>query len=76
MSVCAICGVNLKDDLFSFVTNEKVCSICKVNYIGGLPTTESRINAARCALGLPEGEYLQQDRAAEAKRILGKKSVQ
>ena len=36
---CGICGTPAKDDLFSAVTGEPVCSLCKINYIGGLPTT-------------------------------------
>ena len=69
---CGICGSPLEDDLFSFVTGEKVCSICKVKYIGGLPTTKGRINEARGSLGLNEGEFLMQDNPKEASKILGK----
>uniref|UniRef100_A0A6M3K3P9 Uncharacterized protein n=1 Tax=viral metagenome TaxID=1070528 RepID=A0A6M3K3P9_9ZZZZ len=69
---CGICGNILKDDLFSFVTGEKVCTICKIKYIGGLPTTTERINTARGGLGLQEGEYLVQDNPKEAARILGR----
>jgi hypothetical protein len=69
---CAICGHALADDLFAAVTREKCCAICKVKYIGGLPTTEARIEAARARLGLEPGQYLEQDRGAEASRILGR----
>lgn len=69
---CGICGTDLSKDLFSAVTNEKVCSICKVNWIGGLPTTIERINAVREKLGLQDGEYLEQDNGKEAARILGR----
>jgi len=73
MNQCGICGTPSKDDLFSAVTGEPVCSLCKINFIGGLPTTPERINKARAALGLADGEYLVQDRGAEAARILGRK---
>lgn len=69
--MCKICGNKLKDDLFSYVTQEKVCSICKVNFIGGLPATDEKINAVREELGLKEGECWKQDNAEEARRILG-----
>ena len=69
---CQICGKPSKDDLFSYVTNEPVCSICKIKFIGGLPSRD-RIVGVREKLGLKEGEYLKQDNAAEAARILGRK---
>ena len=72
MRRCKICGKPQKDDLFSAVTNELVCSICKLKFIGGLPTTPQRIQAARERLGLSEGEYLVQDNTKEAARILGR----
>jgi hypothetical protein len=72
---CKICGKPSEDDLFSYVTQEPVCSICKIKFIGGLPTTEIRINDARTALGLKDGEYLKQDNAAEAARILGRRGL-
>ena len=67
-----ICGTPLGDDLFSAVTREPVCSICKLKYIGGLPTTRERIADARTGLGLKGGEYLEHDRGKEASRILGR----
>jgi hypothetical protein len=70
---CAICGNDLGLDLFASVTGEKCCAICKVKFIGGLPTSNERIAQARTVLGLAEGEYLQQDNGAEAARILGKR---
>ena len=70
---CQICGTKLKNDLFAAVTGEPVCSICKLKFIGGLPTTSERIKAARDRLGLKEGELLTQDNPAEAARILGRK---
>ena len=70
---CAICETPLKNDLFAAVTGEPVCSICKINYIGGLPTTPERIQSACDTLGLKDGEFLSQDNAAEAARILGMK---
>ncbi len=70
---CAICGTDLSKDLFSAVTGEKCCSICKLNFIGGLPTTDGRISNARLYLGLKDGEFLKQDNGAEAARILGRK---
>lgn len=69
---CEICGKPQKDDLFPFVTSEPVCSICKINYIGGLPTTHLRIKLVRGALGLKDNEYLKQDNVAEARRSLGR----
>jgi hypothetical protein len=71
MKTCAICGTNLSNDLFAAVTGEKCCAICKLKFIGGLPTSNERIASARQRLGLAEGEYLQQDNGAEAARILG-----
>jgi hypothetical protein len=72
MRRCAICGTNLGNDLFASVTGEKCCSICKVKFIGGLPTSDERIAHVRGVLGLGDGEYLQQDNGAEAARILGR----
>jgi recombinational DNA repair protein (RecF pathway) len=69
---CAICGTNLSADLFSAVTGEPCCSICKVRFIGGLPTTPERIATARAGLGLADGDFLAQDNGAEARRILRK----
>lgn len=71
MRPCAICGTDPKDDLFSYVTDEPVCSICKVLFVGGLPTTLERIAEIRRALGLEEGKFVTLDRAALARRILG-----
>ena len=68
---CAICGNDLGNDLFASVTGEKCCAICKLKFIGGLPTSDARIATARGRLGLADGEYLQQDNGAEAARILG-----
>jgi hypothetical protein len=73
MSRCAICGTSLRSDLFASVTGEACCSICKLNYIGGLPTNPVRIKEVRAALGLADGEYLKQDNGAEAARILGRR---
>uniref|UniRef100_A0A6H1ZBT9 Uncharacterized protein n=1 Tax=viral metagenome TaxID=1070528 RepID=A0A6H1ZBT9_9ZZZZ len=69
---CRICGFPVEDDLFAYVTDEKVCSICKLKYIGGLPTTTERINQARESLGLNAGEFLKQDNPKEAASILGR----
>lgn len=69
---CGLCGKPKADDLFSAVADEPVCSICKIKFIGGLPTTHGRIEAVRKRLGLVEGEYLVQDNAAEAAKILGR----
>ena len=60
MDNCQICGQPKKADLFSYVTGEPVCSVCKIKFIGGLPTTKERIVAARNSLGLKEGQFLQQ----------------
>ena len=70
MEKCEICGVPKKDDLFSCVTNEPVCAICKLKYIGGLPTNKKRIDTARERLGLVDGEYLKQNNPEEARKIL------
>ncbi len=69
---CAICGTDLSKDLFSYVTGEKCCSICKIKFIGGLPTSNERIKQSRERLGLQDGQYLKQDNGAEAARILGR----
>ncbi len=69
---CEVCGKPKGDDLFSAVTGEPVCSICKLKYIGGLPTSQARIATVRKALDLAEGEYLEQDNGKEAGRILGR----
>ena len=71
MKRCAVCGNDLGNDLFASVTGEKCCAICKLKFIGGLPTSDERIAAARAKLGLADGDYLQQDNGAEAARILG-----
>ena len=73
MRRCAICGTDLAGCLFASVTGEKVCAICKVKYVGGLPTTDERVTAIRGVLGLADGEYLQQDNGAEAERILSRR---
>lgn len=66
---CQICG---KSDLFTDVTGEPSCSICTIKFVGGLPQTRERIKEIRVRLGLNDGEYLKQDNAAEAARILGR----
>jgi threonine dehydrogenase-like Zn-dependent dehydrogenase len=73
MKRCAICGTDLGKDLFSAVTAEPCCSICKFKFIGGLPTSDERIALARARLGLEDGTYFQQDNGAEAARILGRR---
>lgn len=70
---CEICGALLKDDLFATVANEPVCVICKAKFIGGLPTTKERILKAREMLSLKDGEYLVQNNAEEARKILGRR---
>jgi len=66
---CEICGAK---DLYTEVTGERACAICKLKFIGGLPTTPERIAGARDKLGLQDGELLKQDCGAEAARILGR----
>jgi len=73
MDRCEICGKPSDDDLFSAVTGEPVCSICKIKFIGGLPTSADRISQARKRLGLEPGKYLEQDAGEEARKILGRK---
>lgn len=68
---CKICGA--KPDLFSSVTSSPTCAICTLKFMGGLPQTDERIEAARSALSLQPGELLQQDNGAEACRILGRR---
>ena len=70
---CKICNEPSKNDLFSYVTRDQVCSLCKLQFIGGLPTTEQRITTARAKLLLNPGEFWVRDRAADAKAILGYK---
>ena len=72
MELCEICGKPREDDLFSAVTGEIVCTICKIKFIGGLPTTIALVEKARKSLGLKDGEYLDQDNPAEAAKILGR----
>ncbi|HJZ13829.1 MAG TPA: hypothetical protein VJ521_16865, partial [Acidobacteriota bacterium] len=67
-----ICNKPSANDLFSDVTGEPVCSLCKLLEIGGLPTTPERIQAARERLGLRDGEFLKRDRGETARRILGR----
>lgn len=73
MALCEICGFDNSKDLYAAVTDDSVCSICKLKYIGGLPTNPQLVQKARSALGLNDGEFLQQDNPAEAARILGRK---
>ena len=70
---CQICGTSLDKDLFSAVTGELVCTICKIKFIGGLPTTPARVQQVRDKLGLTQGEYLQQDNVQEAAQIVAEK---
>lgn len=72
MRICAICDNDLGSDLFASVTGEKCCAICKLKYIGGLPTSPERIAQVRERLGLQAGQHLHQDNGAEASRILGR----
>lgn len=72
MTNCAICGTKLNNDLFAAVTGGPVCAICTVRFVGGLPPTKERIAAVRTAIGLVDGEFLKQDNATEARRILGR----
>ena len=68
---CKICGTDLSKDLFAFVAQKPTCVICTQKYVGG-DFSSARIAAVRNALGLADGEYLKQDNAAEAARILGR----
>lgn len=67
---CQICG---NKDLFSAVTGESVCAICKIKFIGGLDATKEYIKKIRAALNLKDGEYLKQNCGEEAARILGRR---
>ncbi len=73
MSKCDICG---NSDLYTEVAGMgkryKSCSVCTVNFVGGLPLTAERLKEIRDGLGLADGEYLEVDYGAEAKRILGR----
>lgn len=75
MSACQICNTPQKDDLFAAVTGEPVCSICKLTYVGGLPSTPDRITAVRQMLGLKDGEFIKHDRGEEARRILDRRHL-
>ena len=68
---CEICGKDQNEDLFSAVTGDPVCSICRLRFIGGLPTSPKLIADARARLCLKDGEYLKLDHSAEARNILG-----
>lgn len=72
MGRCEICGTELRTDLFAFITREPCCAICKVKFIGGLPTTPERVASTRTTLGLNDGEFLSQGNGAEAATILGR----
>jgi len=72
MPHCAICGTDLSRDLFASVAQKPTCAVCTVNYIGG-NDSPAWIKTVRATLGLAEGEYLKQDNAAEARRILGRR---
>lgn len=67
---CQICGV--KDDLFAVATREPACSICVIRFDIGSPISSARIVKIREDLGLKDGQFFQQDRGAEARRILGR----
>jgi hypothetical protein len=71
---CAICGTDLSVDLYATVAQEPVCAVCKINWIGGLPTTQERIDQVRAKLLLRPGEYIQQNNAEQAALILGRKA--
>lgn len=71
MGKCKICGTDLERDLLAYVAQKPVCAICTAKFVGGDFTGE-RIARVRTALGLEDGQYLQQDNGAEAARILGR----
>ena len=73
MERCEICGEPSEHDLFSAVTGERVCSICKLKFIGGLPATTGNIDEARKRLGLEDGKYLEQNNPQEAAIIMGRR---
>ena len=68
---CKICGTDLSKDLFAFVAQKPTCAICTQKFVGGDFSPE-RIAKVRGLLGLGDGEYLRQDNAVEAARILGR----
>ena len=72
MERCEICGEPRENDLFSAVTQERVCSICKLKYIGGFSTTPERIDKVRESFGLIDGQYLEQNNPDKASKILGR----
>lgn len=72
MRQCKICGTNLDDDLFAYVAQKPVCSVCTIKFVGGDFSAE-RIAKIRATLLLKDGEFLKQDNGAEAARILGRK---
>ena len=71
MKLCAICGSDLSKDLFAYVAQKPTCCICTAKYVGG-DFSQERISKVRQALQLADGQYLVQDSAAEAARILGR----
>lgn len=71
MGRCRICGTDLSKDLFAYVAQKPVCCICTAKYVGG-NFSPGWIEDVRMALNLAEGEYLEQDQAAEARRLLGR----
>lgn len=66
---CQICG---QSDLFSVCSDSRTCAVCSLNFTGPNPTEEI-VKKVRSLLKLKENEYLKQDYAAEAARILGYK---
>lgn len=66
---CRICA---KEDLFSAVTDDGLCSICTMKFFGGGKPSGDAIEKVRAALGLSDGEFLELDHGAEAARILGR----
>ena len=69
---CEICGQPKENDLYSAVTGEPVCSICRIKFVRGFASMAEKIKDARKRLGLKDGEYLKQDHSKEASRILGR----
>lgn len=67
---CKVCG---KEDLFSSVTGEGVCSVCTMRFFNGGNPDAGAITRVREMLGLKDGEFFKQDHGAEAARILGRR---
>ena len=69
MDGCQICGTS---DLMTACSDDGVCSVCTMRFLGGGSPRPGAIQKIRERLRLSDGEFFQQDHAAEAAKILGR----